>query len=160
MFQADIGDDRNQRLNDICSVEATSQARFDNGNLDIALRKVVESHCGGHLEEGELQTLHLCLVAVHKIDNLLLGNHLAIHSDALTEVGQVGRGEQARMIARLLQHRRQHIRHRALAVGAGNMNYKVVALWVANRTAKLRNTLQARFVGIASDLLERRHRRK
>ena len=157
VLEAYVCNHRKNRLNDIRSIQTASQARFDNRNLDITLRKVVECHSRCHLEERELQSLHFRAVAIDKIDHLLLRNHLAIHTNTLTEVGQMRRSEQARLISRLLQNCSQHIRYRALAVGTCNVNHKVVALWIAYRTTELGDALQARFVGITSDMLKRRH---
>ena len=158
MVEPHVGDDAQGRDDDIRSVEASTEPRLNNRHLDIALCEVVEGQGGSHLEEGEVALLHILLIFIYEVGDLLLGYHLAIDTDTLTEVAQVRRGIESRLVSRLLQYRSEHIRYRALAVGAGNVDDKVVTLWIAELAAKLRHTLQSGLVGGCSMCLKGRQR--
>ena len=105
VLQPDVGDDAQDRDDDVRGVEPSPESCFDHGHLDVALREVVEGHRRGHFEERQLQIDHLFAVLVHEVHHLLLGNHLAVHADPFAEVLQVGRGEEPRAVAGLLEHR-------------------------------------------------------
>ena len=116
-------------------------------HLDVALREVVEGHRRGHFEERQLQIDHLFAVLVHEVHHLLLGNHLAVHADPFAEVLQVGRGEEPRAVAGLLEHRGDDVRYGALAVGSRDMDGEEVALRIAQVAAECGDALQSRLVG-------------
>lgn len=160
MLHADVGDDAQNRHDDVRGVEPSAEPRLDDGHLDVALREVVEGQRGGHLEEREPQFDHAVVVLVDEVDHLLLGNHLAVDADAFAEVLQVGRGEESRAVARLLEHRGDDVRDGALAVGSGHVDGEEVALGVAQMAAEGRDAFQPRLVGRRSCGLVGRQRRK
>ena len=61
-------------------------------------------------------------------DNLGLGQQPAVHLHALAELHEVRRGIKSGAVAGGAQHRLDHRRHRALAVGARHMDHRVAAL--------------------------------
>ena len=97
------------------------------------------------------------MVLIYKVYDLLLRDHLAIDSHSLTEVAQVGRGKQTGTIACLLQDRGEHMRYRALAIGAGNVDRKVVTLRITQVATEGCHTLQSWFVSTYALLLKRGH---
>ena len=109
MLKAYVCYDAEDGCDDISSVEATTEARLNYCHLHIALVEVVEGHSCCHLEEGEVQLLHLFAVTVYEVHHLLLRNHLAIDTYALAEVHEVGRGEEASAVARLTKDRCKHM---------------------------------------------------
>ena len=52
MIERDVGDDREQRLDDVGGVEASAQAYFQDGDLYLALREVEEGERGEGFEEA------------------------------------------------------------------------------------------------------------
>ena len=159
MVQTDIGDDRGDWRDDIRGVEATSQTRFDHRNLDPLVAKMFERHCGGHLEERQPDTLHRRAVHTDKFDYFALRNLHAIDTDSLAEIVQVGRGEESRAESRRLQHRRDDVRGRALAVRARDVDRGVVAVRTTEVGHKALDTVESRFIGVASRVLKRTQRR-
>ena len=75
--------------------------------------------------------------------DLVLRDHLAVDTDALTEVDKVRRREQAHAIAIELQHRRQHVRDRALAIGSGNVDDAIVAMRMPEKRVQITAGLQS-----------------
>ena len=124
MFQPHVGNDADDGHDDVRGVEPSAQSGLDDGHFDVALREEVERHGRGHLEERKPQFDHLVVVLVDEVHHLLLGNHLAVDPDALAEIRQMGRGEEPRAVARLLEHRGDDVRDAAFAVGAGHVDVK------------------------------------
>ena len=52
MVVADIGDDREIGGDDIGAVEAAAETDFNDGDIDVVSRKIVEGHGDRHFEEG------------------------------------------------------------------------------------------------------------
>ena len=160
VFQPDVGDDAQDRHDDVRGVEPSPEPRLDHGHLDIALREVIEGHRGGHFEERQLRFDHLVVVLVHEVHHLLLGDHFAVNADAFAEVLQVGRGEEPCAVSRLLEHRGDDVGYGAFAVGAGHVDREEVPLGVAQVAAECGDTLQSRFVGHCAAGFERGQRLK
>ena len=55
MVHPDVGDDRQDRGDDIGAVESATQPHFDDGDVHILVCKILEGHGCGHLEEGGLE---------------------------------------------------------------------------------------------------------
>ena len=154
MLQTDVGDHAQKWGDEVGSIKTATEACLDDCHLDIALVEVVECHSCGHLEEREVELLHLCLVLIYKVYDLLLGNHLAIDAYALAEVYEVWRGEETCAVASLLKNRGEHMRYRALAISACYVDSVVVALWVAQVLAERCDTLKAWLVSLGTHPLE------
>ena len=159
MVQTYIGDDRGDWRDDIRGVEATSQTRFDHRNLDPLTAKMFECHCGSHLEERQPDTLHRRAVHIDKFDHFALRNLHTIDTDSLAEIVQVGRGEESRAESCRLQHRRDDVRGRALAVRARDVDRGVVAVRTTEVGHKALDTVESRFIGVAPRVLKRTQRR-
>ena len=54
VVKADIGDDAQQRRDDVGAVETAAHANFDDGDVDLLAGEVVEGHADGHLEERQM----------------------------------------------------------------------------------------------------------
>ena len=160
VLHADVGHDAQYGHYDVGGVEAAAQTCLDDRNFDVALGEVVECQRRRHLEERQIELLHLRLMLVDEVDHLLLGDELVVDTDALAEVHQMRRGVESRAVARLREYRCEHVRHRPLAVGAGHVDREVVALRIAQMTAELGYAFEPRLIGIAAHLLERGHRRE
>ena len=154
MLEPDVGDDAQDRDDDVRGVEPPSEPCFDHRDLDVALREVVERQGGGHLEEREFQFDHLVVVLVYEVDDLLLGDHLAVDADSFAEVLQVGRGEESRAVSGLLEHGSDDVRDGSFAVRPGHMDREEVALGVAQVTAEGGDTLQSRLVARSALVFE------
>ena len=72
MVVTDVGDDRNQRMDNVGAVETTTQAHFYNGDIHSLVSEVLEGHGGGQLEEGGVERLKEGTLVFHEIDDLLL----------------------------------------------------------------------------------------
>lgn len=92
VVESDVGDDAHDRDDEVGGVQPSAQSRFDDGDLDVALVKVVEGEGRGHLEERESELLHAVVVFVHEVHDFLLGDHLSVHEDPFAEIAQVRRG--------------------------------------------------------------------
>ena len=155
MVKTNICDDANEWRDDIRGIQPAAKTRLNHRHLNILKGEILKRHSRRNLKKRQPQTLDFGHIALHKTDNLLLRYHLSIDPYSLSEIFQVRRGEKTHTIARLLKHRCQHMRGRALAVGASDVDGVVVVVGVAQQTTKLLNTLQTRLIGCRTNLLER-----
>ncbi len=97
MVEVDGRDDRHSRCHDIGRVEPAAHARFERDDLHIALLKMIERQRGCQLEESRMRlpASDDFADAREPGGNLILGNHGAIHANALAERDQMRRGEKS-----------------------------------------------------------------
>ena len=118
VVQADGRDHAQLRVDDVGGVQTTAQADFDHRHVHVLLAEVVERHSSDALKEAQRRGKRLLnLVDLLQVANhVLLGNHLPVDGDALTETGNVGRNVHARLVARGLQRLRDLEDHGTLPV--------------------------------------------
>ena len=125
----DIGDHRNQRLDDIGGVQTAPHAGLQDDGGGPGLQEVEKGHGRGKLEEGGgFGVVHCGPHFVDQGQEAVVRHLLVPQAVALVKAHQVRRGEQAHGIAGPAQDGAEHGRHRPLAVGAGNVD--VAALLV------------------------------
>ncbi len=79
------------------AVESSAEANFNHCYVDAAPGEELKCHHSGEFEKRRLQCPQ-CAVgqkALGKVYYLVLANHVAVNPDALAEVDQMRRGEQA-----------------------------------------------------------------
>ena len=86
MILADAGDDGGNGRDDVGAVKSSSQPNLDDGEVYLCLTEVVESHERRDLEEGGRALFDEGLSHLYEATNEVFAHHLAIHTDALTEV--------------------------------------------------------------------------
>ena len=125
----DVGDDRNLGQEDVGGIQPSSHAHLDNGDVDRALLEVSEGKGGGELEEGGLVRLplgpHRPRVGPDGLghpDDIVVGNGLPIHPDALVEADQMGRGVEAHPIPRLSEDGVEEGAHGSLPLAPCDMD--------------------------------------
>ena len=150
MVETDVGDDRNQRVDDICAVEPTAESHFNDGNVDIIVAEILERHLGGNLKEGQSDFLEEILALFHEVDNILLSDGYAVDAYAFAEVEQMRRGVESHLVAAHLQDGRQRMRHRAFTVRAGYVNALEVLVRHAVVLVYLPHVVQSGFVAVLS----------
>ncbi len=128
VVEADIGDDRHHRRNDVGAVEPTAKSHLHNGHIYLFFSEIGECQCGCYLEKRRLHLVDRLPILAHKIDNALFCYHLAIDANPLAKVVQVRRCVESHPIASALQHRRQQVCRGAFAVGACHMYGFVAAV--------------------------------
>ena len=85
-------------------------------------------------------------IILDKINDILLGNVLAIHADALAEIHEVRRSVKSHAKAAFAQNTRQSVRNRAFSVGSGHVNRLVAAMRMTVVFIEDFGGLQARLV--------------
>ena len=90
-------------------------------------------------------------MAVDKVDDRTLGYHLAIDSDTLAEVDEVGRGVEAHFVAGFLEDGGEKMGDGAFAVGAGDMDAAEAALGVAEGGHEVEGGLDVGLVSGSAD---------
>ena len=110
MLHADVGHDAQYGHYDVGGVEAAAQTCLDDRNFDVALGEVVECQRRRHLEERQIELLHLRLMLVDEVDHLLLGDELVVDTDALAEVHQMRRCVKPHFVTSRLQHSGKSVR--------------------------------------------------
>ena len=158
VLQRDVGYDGEQGTEHVGAVESPAQAHFHDGHIYLLLGKIVEGQRGGHLEKRGLQLVELGLEPSEELHDCLLGNHLAVNADALAEVHEMGRGEQAGFQAAFLTVGGHQVGHRPLAVGAGNVHGLQPPLGIAHNGKQRLDVLQSLFVGRRPDFVVHRVR--
>ncbi len=119
----DVGDHRNQRLNDVGGVQAAPHAGLQDDGGGPCLQEVEKGHGRGKLEEGgRFGVVHCGPDLVDQGQQSVRRHLLLPQAEALPKTHQVRRGEQAHGIAGPAQDGAEHGRHRPFAVGAGNMD--------------------------------------
>ncbi len=151
------------RCYDIRAVKAASEAYLDNGHIDLFVREPPESHPCGDLEKRQAQSVHILLITAEEVVDIFLGHQFAgiagrpHDSHPLTEIHDVGRSVKTHLESAGGQGGSEHVRHRAFAVGAGDVYRPQTEVRVAKDTLKPKHVLQPRFVGIFErHLLNRR----
>ena len=89
MVETYIGNDAEERTDDVGAVEAAAQTYFNDGHINLTIGKVLVSHGGGQFEERGMQWFKEGALTCHKVDNILLWNHFSIDADTFTEIYQV-----------------------------------------------------------------------
>ena len=90
MVEADIGDDGNQRGDDVRAVQPSAQAYLDDSDVDVHVTEVLEGHGCRHLKERGMERFQESALALNKINDIRLADWTAIDADALTKINQVG----------------------------------------------------------------------
>ena len=96
-------------------------------------------------------------IILDKINDILFGNILTVHADALAEIHEVGRGVEADAQAGIFQNSRQRVRNRAFPVGSGHVNRLVATVRMTVVRVERLGGLQAGLVAAAS--LSFKHRK-
>ena len=122
MIDADIGDDRDDGLNDVGGVQAAAQADLEDGKLHVLLGAEEQSHGGEQLEkargvrqQGAADQFRGLLIHLSEEPaEVLVGDlgkcAVGRGAHALVHAQQVRRGVQARAQARRVQDRGQRRR--------------------------------------------------
>jgi hypothetical protein len=103
VVKRNVGDDGEQRVDDVGSVEASSHTHLENGDVDFVFGKIEEGQGGEDLKvAGELRKLaakkQLLTSIVHaevEAGEVLVGNVLIANADAFIGTLEVGRGVEA-----------------------------------------------------------------
>ena len=141
MIERDVGNHRDQRLDDVGRVQPAAHADFEHRNLDADAGEVFECHHGQHLEEagmprqlaGAQKLLRRALDAIVNRAELDIGDGFAVHPNALVDAHQMRRAVERGLVSRNPQNRRQRRRRRAFAVGSGDQHAGKAPLGMAQR---------------------------
>ena len=140
VVQANVGD--NHRLggrDDIGGVQAATHSGLQHHDVTAPTEEELQGHTGHQLKlRGVL--LHLVGQPSHPGRDggqLVSGDLLPVHCHPLFKVMDIGRGVQARGVASGGEHRGQHGRRGALAVGAHNVNELELLLRVTHGSQQL-----------------------
>ena len=132
---ADVGDDAQQRRDDVGAVQPAAQPDFDDGDVHALAGKVVEGHGDAELEKGGLYILDDSAMAAHEIHHPPPGDVLSVHLDALPEVQVVRADVQAGFQPCGLADGGQQVADRALAIGAGHVYRRELVLRIPQTAA-------------------------
>ena len=128
VVEGDVGDDGEERIDDVGGVEAAAHADFEDSDLDFGLGKVEKGHGGQDFEEaGELRSLPSATSCLRGIVDAevdggegIVGDFGAIDADALVGAREMRRGVEAGAQAGGGQDRGEGRGRGAFAVGAGD----------------------------------------
>src|SRR5262249_13055588 len=155
VIQADRGDDRHQRREDVGAIEPAAEADLDHGDVDLAFGEVEESERRRHLEEGAVAAFGESFDPVERLLEPALVGPLADDADALTEVDQMRRGVEAGAHTRLAQRALDERAHRALAVGARDVHGAEARVGIPQRAEQRAGAVESELVLAAFEAIER-----
>jgi AcrR family transcriptional regulator len=141
-------------LNHVRAVKPAAQSRFDYGDVNLLVREILKSHRNGDLEKRRFDLLDQWLNFTSELNHEILLALVTVHLDAFAEVVQVRGRVQACFIARLLQHRRQHVAGRTLAIGARDVDAPEFLMGIAQRLAETEGIGEVFFNGRSTDPAE------
>ena len=128
----------------------------------MGVGKVFECQGGSELKERWIKNVTILISVVptdevlYKLDDIVFADALAVHSDALTEINEVGRGVKSYTQASFLQDACQRMGNGTLTVGACHMDGLVVLMGVSVVGIEGLGGLQARLIGCRPDVFEHR----
>ena len=93
-------------------------------------------------------------VFLHEANNVFFAYHLAVHTDALAEINQMGRGIETNLVTCRLEDGGQRVRTGALAVCPAYVYGTKLAVRMSEVLVEHVRIGQALLVGIASHMLE------
>ena len=160
VVEAYIGDNGEERRDDVGAVQASTHTYFDDGDVDFFAGEVVEGEADGHFEEREVEVGEKMHVGFDEINDRLLRNHLAVDAYALAEIYEVRRGVEAHLVAGLLKNGGQEVGDGALAVGACHMDGAELALGVAKGLHHVDGGLYVGLIGSSADAVIHRQLRE
>lgn len=154
MVVADVGNDGEVGGDDIGAIKASSEAGFDDCDVDLLFDEVVECHGDGDFEEGRFYGVDERLDALYEPGDIVFCDHLAVDADAFAEVVEVWGGVEACFIAGGLKDGGEHVAGGAFAVGASDMDGFEPVVGVAERFTECDGIGQVCFDGGGSDAAE------
>ena len=122
MVQADAGDQRHFRQADIGRIESSAQADLDDRHIDPPPDEMKKAQGGGHFKEGRGHPAGGELDLYQQAGQLRRGDGLAVDLNAFLDAAEMGRGEQAGVVAGPAKDGRQHGGRRAFALAAGHVH--------------------------------------
>ena len=128
VVERDVGDDGEQRLDDVGGVETAAHAHFEDGEIDLRLGEGFEGDRGQHFEVARVcgeasigdQAAGTVVDAEVEPGKVLVADGRTVDANALVDALEMRRGVEADAVASALQDRGQSGSGRTLAVGAGN----------------------------------------
>src|SRR5450759_2266934 len=126
-------------------VEAAAQPGLDHRKVDLSLGKPVEGESGRHLEKGRSHFFGGRNPALEKLEDLLLENRLPVDGDALPEINEMRRCVSSDHEPSGAQQRFTGGNDASLAVGAGDMDSRELAVRGAELGEECFGALEAWF---------------
>ena len=158
MIQRNVRNHRQQRANDVRTVQAPTQPHFYHGNVYLLFGKILKSQGCGQFEKGGVQRFEEIALFGHKIDHTLLRDGRTVHPNALTKIDQMGRGVQPYSIAGTLQNGGQRVGSRPFAVRTAHMDGGIAPMRVAEMSIKHLCGGKSLFIRPCPDVLKQRGR--
>src|SRR2546426_312445 len=143
VVEVDARQRRHRRRPDGGGVEPSAESDLQHGDVDGLTREVIERERRARLEHGGVQTGHQGGDRVEAVGDGVLRDGLAVDTDPFAERHEVRRGVEAHAAAVRLEDGGEHGGHRALAVGAGDLDERVAAPRVAERLQQRLDALEA-----------------
>ena len=137
VVHGDVSDDRDDGDDDVRRIEEAAQAYFDDGVIDADIVEIPESSSRNHFKfrrpfpAGSDHGRHGVFDDGYGFGEVVAGNVMVVDMDPFRIVFQMRRRVAARPEARFGQDRGDHSRHRALAVGPGDVDGLIVVLGIA-----------------------------
>ena len=95
VLEADVGDDGEHGADDVGAVEPSAKPHFNHRHVYPGIGKVTQCHGGCDFKKRGTERLEETALLFHEVHHVLLAHRLAVHTDTLSEVHEVGRGVQS-----------------------------------------------------------------
>lgn len=150
---ADTRNSDERRFDDVCTVESSSEAGFDYGDINFFVGKVYEGKGGKDFKKcwGLFLTCHFFddgLDSVNQAEHILFGNHFGVYCNPFVQAGDMWRGVQAHIVAVCLDHFCKHCCGRAFSLCAGDVYSLGFLVWISNVFKQLDHSVQVECGGV------------
>ena len=92
VVETDVGDDADQRRDDIRTVQPSAHSDLHHGDIDPFVSEPVEGHHGSYFEKRGVERFNIGSHPFDELHDSRLGHRDAIHLNPLPKILQVGRG--------------------------------------------------------------------
>src|SRR5262249_24289401 len=129
------------------------EAGLDNGNVDLAVREVLERNSSQHVKicRSWLNSRNERLDELNEPGERRLGGHFPIDDDSFAHIDEMRASIEAGLIAVGLEHCGDHRASASLGFGSGNVHGAELILWAAEPFEEVPHSLEVEILGVVAD---------
>ena len=156
MIHADIGDDGEDRGDDVRTIESPAQSHFYDGYIDVLRYKIAESECGHCLEERRLCGIQEIPILLDECDYFRFRDRCSVHAYPFAQIHQMRAGIETYFESRSLQDGCYQMGGRTFSVRTRHMYCTQMFMRISDVRHQLQCVLQTGLVSSCADLMKRR----
>ena len=91
MIEADVGNDAQNRRNNIGAIQSPAQTDFNHGYIHLLFGEILESHSGSQFKKRRLNRFEKRFMLGYELHDKLLGSRLSVHFYPFAEIQKMRR---------------------------------------------------------------------